>query len=329
MTEATMATINESVPKLDFVTPGEMLKKAREKSGVTLEAIGKELNIATSKLESLEKDQYEKLASNVFAVGYLRRYAKLVGVDEQAIVQSFNRYIAQMQATIDEITPEPEVSNASLIPPKLLMPAVVFGVALLVIISVIFFAQGGDEPAAGQAPAVAIPADAVIESIADDGIETNNFATAATPPELAQPVLTNETQTAQPVDRVETTPTTVESPVTVNAASNAAPSSQGDEPLVMPEPVPVASSRGPSDEVIKMGSLAFSFIEDCWLKITDGKGTVVHAQLERAGSSMTVSALPPIEVLVGNARAVSLSFNGEVVPINAVPGQDTAKLTLN
>ena len=68
------------------MTPvGETLRRERLKRNLELEEISNELKISTRFLQAIESDQYDKLPGGVFAKSFVRQYARLLGLDEEAI----------------------------------------------------------------------------------------------------------------------------------------------------------------------------------------------------------------------------------------------------
>jgi len=80
-------TIENSTP----IGPGHQLKGIREAQGLELPYVASQLHLSDSVLEALEADNYDAMAGNVFVQGYLRNYARLVGVDVTAILNSFEQ----------------------------------------------------------------------------------------------------------------------------------------------------------------------------------------------------------------------------------------------
>jgi len=68
-------------------SPGAILRAARELQGWSIEEVAAELNLLPDLVEALERDDYSLTAGWTYAVGYLRNYARLVGVSvDRAIV---------------------------------------------------------------------------------------------------------------------------------------------------------------------------------------------------------------------------------------------------
>lgn len=70
-------------------TIGEKLQEARQLSGWTLEDVSKRTKIPIAILESIEKNEFQKLPSPTYAIGFIRNYAKLLGLNDREIVSEF------------------------------------------------------------------------------------------------------------------------------------------------------------------------------------------------------------------------------------------------
>jgi cytoskeletal protein RodZ len=66
---------------------GAQLKKAREQRGITLDEISLSTKIGVRFLSALEEEHFERLPGGIFNKGFVRSYARTLGIDEnQAIV---------------------------------------------------------------------------------------------------------------------------------------------------------------------------------------------------------------------------------------------------
>ena len=70
------------------LTPGALLRRSRQRYGWSVEDVAHELKLLPYVVEAIEQDNYTQMAGWTYAVGYLRGYAKLVGVNiESAIAE--------------------------------------------------------------------------------------------------------------------------------------------------------------------------------------------------------------------------------------------------
>lgn len=74
------------------LSPGHRLRIARERLQLDIEDIAQKMRLKPSIIEIIENDDYEHIQRNpVFIRGYLRGYAKLVGVSGDEVVNIFNK----------------------------------------------------------------------------------------------------------------------------------------------------------------------------------------------------------------------------------------------
>lgn len=72
-------------------SPGQQLRRAREARGLAVSQMATSLRIAPQVVDALEQDDYARLPSAVFVSGYIRSYARLVGLDPEPLNQGFRR----------------------------------------------------------------------------------------------------------------------------------------------------------------------------------------------------------------------------------------------
>ena len=82
-----------SVPTSELVssvkTPGQLLREARLIANQTDAEIASRLYLSRGIIRALEEDDYAKLPGLSFARGYLRAYARIVGISEPTIMSAF------------------------------------------------------------------------------------------------------------------------------------------------------------------------------------------------------------------------------------------------
>ena len=123
---------------------GDQLKQAREARGVTLDAIFQETHIAKRYLEALENSDVRALPGGIFDKGFIRSFAKCVGIDPEPILTAYG--VARRQASSEqEADPERVLHELTLqadrhgarrswppVPAPLVVGLVLIGIALLV-----------------------------------------------------------------------------------------------------------------------------------------------------------------------------------------------------
>ena len=79
-----------------MATFGAQLKQERERQGVTLEEISLSTKIGTRMLRALEEEHFDQLPGGIFNKGFIRAYARCLGMDEDQAVAD---YLAATGAT--------------------------------------------------------------------------------------------------------------------------------------------------------------------------------------------------------------------------------------
>lgn len=84
-------------------------------------------------LESIENDNYKPLPGGIFNKGFVKAYAKYVGIDEQEALQDYARLIARNEESVEETHPRyrPEVLTDEARTASTLGPTIIFAVIIL------------------------------------------------------------------------------------------------------------------------------------------------------------------------------------------------------
>lgn len=117
------------------LTLGEKLQQAREARGITISDVAEQTRISRLYLECIENNDYRTLPGGIFNKGFVKSYARYVGVDEQEALQDYTRLITEQQGEQGDEpkTYKPEVltderNSSSLI-------TIIFAVVILVLMT--------------------------------------------------------------------------------------------------------------------------------------------------------------------------------------------------
>ena len=69
---------------------GELLRSKRKELNISIADIAKQLHLKANFITALEQDDYDKLPGPTYVRGYIRAYAKAVGIDEKSVVDLFD-----------------------------------------------------------------------------------------------------------------------------------------------------------------------------------------------------------------------------------------------
>ena len=122
----------------DALAIGRQLLAARERMGLTVAQVAESLRVDAAVIESLEAGRFHALGAPVFARGYLRQYAELLG---EPLEEVTGRY-----ETLQESSVPPDITAVPHLPGKsgkrrARWPLVVVA-AVLVVIAIVWWAMG-------------------------------------------------------------------------------------------------------------------------------------------------------------------------------------------
>src|SRR5437879_6085679 len=82
---------------------GTQLKAARESLGITAAEASRRLHMRAMFVEALEREEWRTIGEPVYVRGFIRNYARMLGLDAGTIIQSFNEcpYVEHSTATSD------------------------------------------------------------------------------------------------------------------------------------------------------------------------------------------------------------------------------------
>ncbi len=77
---------------------GDDFQRAREAKGLTLEEAAARTRILPQYLKAVEENNYTRLPDEVFVKGFVRSYARILGLDEAAVIRKFDESGGQFYA---------------------------------------------------------------------------------------------------------------------------------------------------------------------------------------------------------------------------------------
>jgi Helix-turn-helix domain/Domain of unknown function (DUF4115) len=92
---------------------GEKLRQQREQKGISLDAISTTTKISTRMLRAIEDEHFDQLPGGVFNKGFVRAYARHVGLDEEEAVSDYLAALRESQIQAQAILPAFRVNGNS------------------------------------------------------------------------------------------------------------------------------------------------------------------------------------------------------------------------
>jgi cytoskeleton protein RodZ len=291
---STSITPGASQPEIRRATTfGMRLKQEREQRGITLDQISQSTKIGTRFLQALEQDHFEQLPGGIFNKGFVRAYARFVGIDEEQVVADFLTATGANQPNTPaddkppaiELPPEPKRDRA---------PSVPWGIlATLLLITAFSFAVWGfysrvtstkTQPPVPSAPLT----------------ETVIHTEASPAPQSVHPA--NEVKSSARANVVPSSATRTTSGAS-SSPTNASSSTSTPE------------SGIPHEIVLRIKAR-----EGAWVSI-NVDGEVTTQETLAALSEKTIRARQQIIVKAGNVGALDLEFRGKSLPVQGKVGE--------
>lgn len=343
-----MNTLHAASPEdpkvLEFAeSPGRRLRVHRQAKGLEVERIATQMHLRPAIVEALEQDRYDELPGPVFVIGYLRNYARLVGLDPQPLIEAYRAANPGMEAPTPRVSiapaSRPEIGSSHLLV-RLGSLALIAGVIALLALwwqnraeQMAPLALDGEEGALsmpeglpGADPIEEIPEIAGMdeEAPADAGLTEPPPADLGPTPAggLTLPPLPEQpdagaadsddaTAAAQPLD--ETTDT-------------ATAEASGDGQTTADTP---AEPEAPAEAAPSPTEVAMEFSGPSWIQVKDASGAVVLTGSMVKGARRVVEGSPPFAFIIGNASNTRLSVGGAAVDLGARARGNVARFTLN
>ncbi|WP_158774751.1 RodZ domain-containing protein [Cobetia sp. L2A1] len=303
--------------------PGKLLKAEREHQGLSRDEVATQLNLRPSLIDDLERDHYDQIPIIAYRRGYLRAYARLLCMDEKAIVSQYNVHFGT--AEVERHVP---AMNPSVRPPGKLGKYLFRLVSLLVIAGLIGLSyvwwQSGDY---GRTT----PAEQS-DSVAADGIDDSSDpvvnADGSIELSLAQSAPDDASSAALEAD--------VPQASTAADAGEGTASQEANAPSDDLSEAPAGESASESDTALTETAapaadprkLELTFNNDSWTDIRDATGKKLLIGTNPAGSSTTLEGQPPFKLTIGKSAGVILEYMNKPVDLKSATRGTIAKLTL-
>ncbi len=91
-------------------TLGEFLQQIRQQRGITLEQAASQTKISLRMLRALEQNDFTQIPSEVFVKGFVRSYARFLGLDEREVIRRYPESISKFNAKIPEVEAPKDLS---------------------------------------------------------------------------------------------------------------------------------------------------------------------------------------------------------------------------
>ncbi len=326
-----MKVLDPEILAFAGINPGETLRKARENKNWSQADVAVKLNLTVQALGHLESGAFAKLPGNTFARGYIRTYAKLLGIDQEPLVAAFDQ-LTGSNAAGSSVHALGRIEEPAHVAQNLLR---VVSFLLLVALALASYFWWQDR---SQGSRVETSISNVLEHIEVEGADGSTQIHPLDEPEDQAVTAGQESlELALPEVAPEVAAQPEIAPLT---ASPGAPPSAPLSGTTMPAPVVPAApvveqtavptpSEGQTPALASGdGLVSVRFTANCWAQLTDANGKVLFSALKRAGETLELAGKPPLELRLGFARGAQVSYNGQAVDVAPYTSGETARMKL-
>ena len=329
-----------------------LLVEARQALNLSQKEIADQLYLTKTLIQQLEEGEFGEPSTKAFVKGYLRSYARVVGLSGDDLVQRFED---EQKETISAIEPKmPLVNNSDLASLSITGPVAktaAFGISVLVLVGFLVWAavkdpsnseevrspltitnKGQEDEEIGEASLSDLeedrkPSASELDSnvqksqspLTESGEIENNYAS-----EFKMEELKADAAELGKIPEKEKTDQTSGGESGISEVKDIAIriSELVDfERIVFDDKSSIFVTTNGQDE------LKMVFKDECWTEVDEDALGRIYNDLNVAGDELTIRGQSPFSVLLGKARSVDIIYNGNVVDLEPYIAQDqTAKL---
>ncbi|MGE0876133.1 MAG: helix-turn-helix domain-containing protein [Burkholderiales bacterium] len=299
---------------------GETLARARQSLGLSLEDCAQQLKLAPRKIEAMEQDRFDELPAGTFARGMLRSYAKLLGVDAEALIARGGEQMKGRDTTSSAVSLRPPIPFSE---PGKRGNTLYVGLSIAALALVAWVAWGWQQERSAAklsfVPASALPAPPSPPS--QKGAVVATTASSFTP--LQQQAAREEKPAAVAAEPAPATTEPAASEARPDAAAAVAATTATDSPAA------ATTSAEATAAAAATRRIELRFERESWVEIRGSNGrTLLVSQMHPGGTERVVEGEPPFALVIGNARHVRLAYDGKPVDLAPHIKVEVARLSL-
>ncbi|EPS4453698.1 cytoskeleton protein RodZ [Vibrio parahaemolyticus] len=301
------------------IEAGTLLKNKRESLGMTQKQVADRLRLRVSVIEDIENNRFESQQVATFTRGYLRSYAKFVGLDEKVVLVALEQ-TADVKPKEQEIEMQSFSRKTKHEKHNNRIMLLTWVIAIVIIgISAAWWWQNQQENSLAQ-----VVAEANVETsqpsadeIADIDLMTEEELIASTPAELAA---SNNTASESSINAAQTDEV-------VPAETEESTTEATQEPVALIEAAEEVQEASP---VVPEGMtlLTMKFKADCWIQVKDTNGKTLVSGTQKPGQDVELTGKAPFKVILGAPEGVTMTFASEPVDLSGYTSGKVARFTL-
>ena len=312
-----------NIPVSADLAPGVLLREARERLNLSQDDIASKLKLAARQINAIEAGDWNSLPERTFTRGFMRSYARLVGLNPDIV--GLDRSPSQPQ-TGGELKPTPEAIGEVTMEHNRGKSGAARWAVPVVLVAVlaagVTYFQWGELLGLGALKAGSLFGQS-----------------SATKPPLATANATNASAAAG-VNVTSGPDAAAAAPATAVPGGEIASSAAGA--LLLPPPplgaqaasgapaAPAVATLAPSAPLLAVSGnekrIVITFKGKSWTEVRS-KGDVIYSEASLPGTK-EFNGVPPLSFIVGNASNVALSIDGKPYDMSSLTRNDVARFRI-
>ena len=271
---------------------GALLTRAREELSLSQNDISSRLNLNEQIIAALDSNDFDKLPAPTYVRGYIRSYARAVNLDADKLIGVYEGIAEAPPEILPDVKPAVQASSRDN-PVKAMTYLVTFTLVFLLIawwqgqniVNPGFFSinqktsEGGNYPGGLTYTYDVVNHAEILEAPEIDELEQDELINMKI-------VDLDESDDAESEDILSR-----------------------DDSLILDTQTNLSPSANP-DTLANSGVLKLELSAESWVEVFDASGESLYRDLAKPGEIISITGTAPLSVKLGNARAVSVNFNG-------------------
>ena len=291
-------------------TVGEILHNKRKEIGLSLDEITEKLNLDSYLIELLENNDYEKFKVETYLKGYLRAYAKLLGIDGDRIIKLYKESNPEKEPEIlPDVKPKNQKNSGDR---SVKLFSYILGLSIA--LSMLIWYQKN----------IMIKPDVNENYIGNIELNKNNEINGV---DTSYKIIIHSDYWQWPIDNISERYRESGSNDQSKSLKNEKIQDELKEDVIQEQALeteesPVYETQQSADTVV------LDLRGDSWVEVYDREGNRLFLDLARGGKNYIINGNSPFDILLGAANEVSIEFNGSVVNIEPYTRYGIARFTL-
>ncbi|HEY3300490.1 MAG TPA: RodZ domain-containing protein [Methylophilaceae bacterium] len=309
---STKELITETRPQL-----GEVLAAQRELKKMTVSEVASQLRLGVRQINALEANDFTKLPEPMITRGFIRNYARLLGLDAEPLIQAHRALSgADQPHSLNISSANISIANHHVTPwLKIILSGLV---VLLIVLGLSYYAKHPFNNTVEPTESITKNSSLTESPSAD----ATSAAVAPVEEKLPEPALPIAERMAE--NELAATSSQLQAPdasAALKPEAQVTPNETVKTEVAKEVPVTAAASTQLEFEL--------SFTEPSWVSVVDGDNKEIYSKLNAAGASEKIVGKSPLKLHIGNATGTRVNYKGQLVDLGQYTKNNIARLTLS